>query len=88
MPGEKAGLARQLQNMLNAAPELPSIPSRKIGSRRPRIGHENRIMNEGRVANDVGDRSEGMTRVIPMPPSHLLRSVLRRQTDDPTASRS
>jgi hypothetical protein len=62
MPGEKAGLARQLQNELNAVPELPSTPSRKIGSRRPRIGHENCIMNEGRVPDDVGDRTEGMTR--------------------------
>src|SRR5690349_7770889 len=62
MPGEKAGLARQLQNALNAAPELPSITSRKIGSRCPQIGHENSIMNEGRVPDDVGDRGEGMTR--------------------------
>ena len=62
MPGEKAGLARQLQNMLNAAPELRHpLPKNRLPP--SQIGHENRIMNEGRVANDVGDRSEGMTRV-------------------------
>jgi len=30
MSGEKAGLARQLQNALNAAPELPGVASRKM----------------------------------------------------------
>src|SRR6516164_6920550 len=48
----------QLQNALNGPPELPSITSREIGSRRPRIGHEEGIVNEGRVPHDVGNRAE------------------------------
>src|SRR5215467_10993135 len=62
MPGEKACLVRQLQNPLNGAPELPSITSREIGSRCPGIGHEEGIVNEGRVPHEVVDRGEGMTR--------------------------
>src|SRR5262249_44768492 len=62
MPREEACVARQPQNPLNAAPELPSITSREIGSRCSRIGHEEGIVNEGRVPHDIGDRGEGMTR--------------------------
>src|SRR5262245_39914626 len=61
VPGEEACIARQLQNPLNGPPELTSITSREIGSRRPRIGHEEGIVNEGRIPNQVGDRAEGMT---------------------------
>src|SRR5262245_61377874 len=62
MPREEACVARQPQNALNAPPELPSITSWEIGSRRPRIRHEQGIVNEGRVPHQVGDRAEGMTR--------------------------
>src|SRR5262245_45390368 len=62
MPREQAGVARQLQNALNAPPELPSITSWEIGSRRPRIGHEQGIVNEGRVPHHIGDRAQCMTR--------------------------
>jgi len=49
VPREEACVARQLQNPLNGPPELPSITSREIGSRRPRIGHEESIVNKSRV---------------------------------------
>src|SRR5262249_16655970 len=61
VPRKEACVARQLQNPLNGPPELPSIASREIGARRPRIGHEESIVNESRVPHDVGDRAEGMT---------------------------
>src|SRR5262249_38163840 len=61
MPREESRVARQPQNPLNAPPKLPSITSREIGSRCPRIGHEEGIVNEGRVPHDVGDRTESMT---------------------------
>src|SRR6516164_3342365 len=61
VPREEACLARQLQNPLNGPPELPSITSREIGSRCPRIGHEEGIVNEGRVPHEVGNRAQGMT---------------------------
>src|SRR5262245_27509840 len=62
VPRKEACVARQLQNPLNGPPELPSITSREIGTRRPRIGHEETIVNEGCVPHQVGDRAEGMTR--------------------------
>src|SRR5262249_33335633 len=62
VPRKETCVARQLQNPLNAPPELPSITSREIGPRRPRVGHEQGIVNEGRVPHHVGDGAEGMTR--------------------------
>src|SRR5262245_63835603 len=62
VPREEACVAGRLQNPLNGPPELPSITSGEIGSRRARIGHEEGIVNEGRVPHEVGHRAEGMTR--------------------------
>src|SRR5262249_12082943 len=71
MPREEARVARQLQNPLNAAPELPSITSQEIGSRCSRIAHAEGIVNAGRVHQDVGDRGESMTRGQQYPHLHL-----------------
>jgi hypothetical protein len=40
MPGKQTGVVRQLQNPLNALPQLSRITSGKIGARRTRIWHE------------------------------------------------
>src|SRR5262249_49105647 len=57
MPREEACVARQSQNALNAPPELPSITSWEIGSRRPPIRHEQGIMKEGRAPQQGGGRA-------------------------------
>ena len=62
MPGKEPRLIRQSENPLEAAPQRTRIATRKIGARGPAIGHEQRIMNEGRITDDLSDRSERVTR--------------------------
>src|SRR5262245_31918782 len=61
VPREEPCVARQPQDSLNAPPKRASITSREIGSRCPCIGHEEGIVNEGRVPHDVGDGTESVT---------------------------
>src|SRR5262249_60793707 len=62
MTREEACVARQPQNALNAPPELPSITSWEIGSRRPRIGPEQRNVDARCGPPQGGGRARGVLR--------------------------
>src|SRR5262249_51108612 len=48
VPRKEASVGRQLQNALNGPPQLPSITSRAIRARRPRIARQHSLANPRR----------------------------------------
>src|SRR4029077_5208568 len=58
--GKKARLVRQCENALDALPEAMCITSRKIGPGGAAIRHEQRVMDEGRAADHIGDGGKGV----------------------------
>ena len=62
MAREQARVIGQVQDAFDGMPERVCVASGKIATRRAEIGHEKRVMYEGCVANDVGNRRQSMAR--------------------------
>src|SRR4029077_16046575 len=60
--GKQARVVGQLENPLNAPPDLKRVASGKIGARRSRIWHEHSVVHKGRVADDVGHGAQRVAR--------------------------
>jgi hypothetical protein len=55
--GEEARLVRKREDALDALPEVMCIAPRKVGPGGAAIRHEQRVMDEGRVTDDIGDEA-------------------------------
>src|SRR5690606_4707341 len=62
MTGENARLVRQGQNFHDGAIKTTGTAARKVRPCRAGIRHEQRVMHEGGISDDIGDRSKRMPR--------------------------
>src|SRR3981081_1248898 len=60
VPGEHARLLWHCEDDLDAVPELLGVTARKIRAGRTAIRHEQRVMHESSIADQIGDRGERM----------------------------
>src|SRR3984893_16705312 len=60
VPGEHARLIWQCKDDLDALPELLGVTARKIRAGRTALRHEQRVMHESSITDQIGDRGERM----------------------------
>lgn len=59
---EDARRVREGENLLDQIPKARGAAAGKVGPRRAGIGHEQRVVNEGGIADHIGDRGERVAR--------------------------
>src|SRR5271156_4116137 len=60
--GEDPRLLRQSQDFLDGAIEARSAAAGEVGARGAAVGHEKRVIDKGRIADDVSYRRQRMPR--------------------------
>ena len=60
MAGEEPRCLRQCEDALNASVERASVTAGKVRAGGPEVGHEQRIVDEGGVPEEQGDRRGGV----------------------------
>src|SRR5215471_8390368 len=58
---EEPRLIRETQNLLDGLPQSGGAPTRKIRARRARVRHKDGVVDEGGVADDIGDGGQRVT---------------------------
>jgi hypothetical protein len=62
MTGEDTGGVGESDNVVDGCPQRLGAATGKIGARRAAIRHEERVVDEGSIADHVGDRGKRMSR--------------------------
>src|SRR4051812_47697617 len=58
VPRKQTCVVGQRENALEGSPQLTGVAAREVAACRAVVGHQKRVMNKGRVADDVGHGGE------------------------------